>query len=105
MPVILTTDEERDECWAVTQRGPANSADAMGRLSLCSASPARRPVNASHISLRMRKTDFDTGPPLKVSAGLRSRGTQLGGLREYGREAKRAAVERAKALAPIFDEL
>jgi hypothetical protein len=27
------------------------------------------------------------------------------GLRDYGREAKAAAVERAKALAPHFDEL
>jgi hypothetical protein len=30
---------------------------------------------------------------------------QLGDLRGYGREAKAAAVERAKALAPLFDEL
>ena len=33
------------------------------------------------------------------------RGVVLGGLREYGRQAKEAAVERAKALAPYFNEL
>jgi DNA invertase Pin-like site-specific DNA recombinase len=30
---------------------------------------------------------------------------KLGGLRDHGREAKAAAVERAKALAPLFEEL
>jgi DNA invertase Pin-like site-specific DNA recombinase len=38
-------------------------------------------------------------------ASAKARGKQLGGLRDYGREAKAAAVERAKALAPLFDEL
>ena len=36
-------------------------------------------------------------------ASAKARGKQLGGLRDYGREAKRAAVERAKALAPVFE--
>jgi hypothetical protein len=38
-------------------------------------------------------------------AAVRAKGVQLGGLRDYGREAKRAAIERAKALAPLFEEL
>lgn len=38
-------------------------------------------------------------------ASAKARGRQLGGLRDYGREAKRAAVERAKALEPLFEEL
>jgi DNA invertase Pin-like site-specific DNA recombinase len=38
-------------------------------------------------------------------AAAKAKGVQLGGLREAGREAKAAAVERAKALAPIFEEL
>ena len=38
-------------------------------------------------------------------AAAKAKGVQLGGLREAGREAKAAAVERAKALAPLFDEL
>jgi DNA invertase Pin-like site-specific DNA recombinase len=38
-------------------------------------------------------------------ASAKARGKQLGGLRDYGREAKAAAVERAKALAPLFEEL
>src|SRR5262245_62750908 len=38
-------------------------------------------------------------------ASAKANGKQLGGLRDYGREAKQAAVERAKALAPLFDEL
>jgi DNA invertase Pin-like site-specific DNA recombinase len=38
-------------------------------------------------------------------ASARARGKQLGGLREYGRQAKQAAVERAKALEPLFEEL
>ena len=35
----------------------------------------------------------------------KARGKKLGGLRDAGREAQAAAVERAKALAPLFDEL
>lgn len=38
-------------------------------------------------------------------ASAKANGKQLGGLRDYGREAKAAAVERAKALAPLFEEL
>ena len=38
-------------------------------------------------------------------ASAKARGKQLGGPRDYGRGAKRAAVERAKALAPLFGEL
>jgi DNA invertase Pin-like site-specific DNA recombinase len=38
-------------------------------------------------------------------ASAKARGKLLGGLRDHGREAKMAAVERAKALAPLFDEL
>jgi DNA invertase Pin-like site-specific DNA recombinase len=38
-------------------------------------------------------------------AAAKANGKQLGGLRDYGRAAKEAAVERAKALAPLFDEL
>jgi DNA invertase Pin-like site-specific DNA recombinase len=38
-------------------------------------------------------------------ASAKANGKQLGGLRDHGREAKQAAVERAKALAPLFDEL
>jgi DNA invertase Pin-like site-specific DNA recombinase len=38
-------------------------------------------------------------------ASAKAKGKQLGGLRAHGRAAKEAAVERAKALAPIFDEL
>jgi DNA invertase Pin-like site-specific DNA recombinase len=37
-------------------------------------------------------------------ASAKARGKQLGGLREHGRELQQAAIERAKALAPIFDE-
>jgi DNA invertase Pin-like site-specific DNA recombinase len=38
-------------------------------------------------------------------AAAKANGKQLGGLRDYGREAKQAAVERARALAPLFEEL
>jgi DNA invertase Pin-like site-specific DNA recombinase len=38
-------------------------------------------------------------------AAAKERGTPLGGLRQYGRDARDAAIERAKALAPLFDEL
>jgi DNA invertase Pin-like site-specific DNA recombinase len=38
-------------------------------------------------------------------AAAKANGKQLGGLRDYGRAAKEAAVERAKALAPLFAEL
>ena len=38
-------------------------------------------------------------------ASAKANGKQLGGLRDYGREAKQAAMERAKALAPLFAEL
>jgi DNA invertase Pin-like site-specific DNA recombinase len=38
-------------------------------------------------------------------ASARANGKVLGGLRDHGRAAKEAAVERAKALAPLFDEL
>jgi DNA invertase Pin-like site-specific DNA recombinase len=38
-------------------------------------------------------------------ASAKANGKQFGGLRDHGREAKAAAVERAKALAPLFDEL
>jgi DNA invertase Pin-like site-specific DNA recombinase len=38
-------------------------------------------------------------------AAAKANGKQLGGLRDYGRAAKEAAVERAKALAPMFQEL
>lgn len=38
-------------------------------------------------------------------AAAKANGKQLGGLRDHGREAKAAAVERAKALAPLFEEL
>ena len=38
-------------------------------------------------------------------ASAKANGKQLGGLRDHGRIAKQAAVERAKALAPLFEEL
>jgi DNA invertase Pin-like site-specific DNA recombinase len=38
-------------------------------------------------------------------ASAKANGKQLGGLRDHGRELKQAAVERAKALAPLFAEL
>ena len=38
-------------------------------------------------------------------ASAKANGKQLGGLRDHGRELQQAAVERAKALAPLFDEL
>jgi DNA invertase Pin-like site-specific DNA recombinase len=38
-------------------------------------------------------------------ASAKANGKQLGGLRDHGRGAKVAAFERAKALAPLFDEL
>jgi DNA invertase Pin-like site-specific DNA recombinase len=38
-------------------------------------------------------------------ASAKANGKHLGGLRDHGREAKAAAVERAKTLAPLFDEL
>jgi DNA invertase Pin-like site-specific DNA recombinase len=38
-------------------------------------------------------------------ADLKAQGKQLGGWRDASREAQQAAIERAKALAPIFDEL
>jgi DNA invertase Pin-like site-specific DNA recombinase len=38
-------------------------------------------------------------------AAAKARGKQLGGLRDAGREARAAAIERAKALAPFFEEL
>ena len=36
---------------------------------------------------------------------VKAKGKQLVGLRDRGRAAKATAVERAKALAPVFDEL
>jgi DNA invertase Pin-like site-specific DNA recombinase len=38
-------------------------------------------------------------------ASVKASGKQLGGLRDYGRAAKADAIERAKALAPLFAEL
>jgi DNA invertase Pin-like site-specific DNA recombinase len=38
-------------------------------------------------------------------AAAKARGKQLGGLREHGRELQHAAIERARALAPILTEL
>src|SRR4030081_3243987 len=38
-------------------------------------------------------------------ASAKAKGKRLVALRAYGREAKAAAVARAKALAPLFDEL
>jgi DNA invertase Pin-like site-specific DNA recombinase len=38
-------------------------------------------------------------------AAAKANGKQLGGLRDHGRAAKEAAVARAKALAPLFEEL
>jgi DNA invertase Pin-like site-specific DNA recombinase len=38
-------------------------------------------------------------------ASAKARGKKLGGLRPFGLAAKQAAIERAKALAPIFTEL
>ena len=38
-------------------------------------------------------------------AAAKANGKQLGGLRDHGRELKHAAVERAKALEPLFAEL
>ena len=38
-------------------------------------------------------------------AAAKAKGKQLGGLRAAGREARAAAIERAKALAPFFEEL
>jgi uncharacterized protein YggE len=40
-----------------------------------------------------------------VNIAGEGQGQKLGGPRAYGREAKQAAVERAKALAPLFEEL
>ena len=38
-------------------------------------------------------------------ASAKADGKQLGGPRDYGREAKARRSERARALAPLFDEL
>jgi DNA invertase Pin-like site-specific DNA recombinase len=38
-------------------------------------------------------------------AAAKERGTKLGGLRDHGRDLKQAAIERAKALEPLFAEL
>jgi DNA invertase Pin-like site-specific DNA recombinase len=38
-------------------------------------------------------------------AAAKASGVKLGGLRYHGRELQQAAIERAKALAPLFDEL
>ena len=38
-------------------------------------------------------------------ASAKAKGVQLGGLRDHGRELKQAAIERAKALEPLFNEL
>jgi hypothetical protein len=38
-------------------------------------------------------------------ASAKANGKQLGGLRDHGRVAKEAAVECARALTPLFDDL
>ena len=38
-------------------------------------------------------------------AAAKAKGKQLGGLRDHGRQLQQAAIERAKALEPIFQEL
>jgi DNA invertase Pin-like site-specific DNA recombinase len=38
-------------------------------------------------------------------AEAKANGKQLGGLRDHGRDLKQAAIERAKALEPVFAEL
>jgi DNA invertase Pin-like site-specific DNA recombinase len=38
-------------------------------------------------------------------AAAKAKGKQLGGLRDHGRELQQAAIERAKALEPLFNEL
>jgi DNA invertase Pin-like site-specific DNA recombinase len=40
-----------------------------------------------------------------LASAVASKGTKLGGIREYGRNLQADAVERAKAMAPIFEEL
>jgi DNA invertase Pin-like site-specific DNA recombinase len=44
-------------------------------------------------------------PTKQALASAKANGKQLGGLRDHGRGLRQAAVERAKALAPYFDEL
>jgi hypothetical protein len=38
-------------------------------------------------------------------AEAKANGKQLGGLRDHGRDLKQAAIERAKALEPVFAQL
>ncbi len=38
-------------------------------------------------------------------AAAKAKGKQLGGLRNYGRDLQKDAIERARALEPLFDEL
>jgi Recombinase len=38
-------------------------------------------------------------------AEAKANGKQLGGLRDHGRDLKQAAIERAKALEPVFEQL
>jgi hypothetical protein len=43
-----------------------------------------------------------SGRTKQALASAKANGKQLGGLRDHGRVAKEAAVERAKALAPLY---
>lgn len=65
-----------------------------------------RPVHAPNLRRARREKAARDLRPHQASAGLgEGEGNQLGGLRDHGRELKAAAIECAKALAPLFGEL
>jgi hypothetical protein len=63
-------------------------------------------LHAAHLCRPGRERASNDIGAHQASAGIgEANGKQLGGLCDYGRAAKADAIERAKALAPLFDEL
>jgi DNA invertase Pin-like site-specific DNA recombinase len=58
-----------------------------------------------YAALFEKKRRMLSQPTKEALAAAKERGTPLGGLRQYGRGARDAAIERAKALKPLFEEL
>jgi DNA invertase Pin-like site-specific DNA recombinase len=73
--------------------------------ALESVRKAKAPVIVAKLDRLSRDVHFISQRTKEALASAKARGKLLGGLRDHGREAKMAAVERAKALAPLFDEL
>jgi hypothetical protein len=80
--------------------------EAQGLVHRRGSGRRHRPLYAPHYAALAEEDRRMISERTKQAlASAKANGRQLGGLRDHGRAAKEAVVERAKALAPIFDEL